>query len=614
MVYKSEEIRLLVLALFVTLLILLAQHPLLSAGKAGERASLEMVRTLEKNTAWNIKEELLDYFPSRQFIVNTRIDLYETTARRLGLPRLPDVLLSKRIGKARENAHSSDSLANEDHSAHSRSDIQQFFYSNAFRIRRIRITVLLDSSFSEIDRQFIFRVITLSAELNRRRGDKIALESLPFPAKPVAAPTPLKSPERELFYAELMGLEGNETLIYSGIFVVVMILSVLGFKRMKTRHILSTTPATMSQPISSAPAAIGIGDNAITPTDGTTLNPAIHKHKRNLIDSLFQYPEIVSAVLQHWIEKFNEEGLKNSIIFILSFSPRLLALLKNHLPQAFYARISCKMNKYSDVTESMLTTIYRKFDTDFRMFRLIAATDEGSDSIFETIQSMNEHQRFSLLKDMDDEQLAIVIAQLPPNQSAAFLKKLSQQRKNAIMAALSKPEKTSHEQYRLLLDTLVKQARQILNHAYISANGTESFVEILDEFDDSAQDEIIKFVDDSDSEFRGRMGNQFLKFNDIFRLPNEILTNILMKMDNELLATSFKDMPENELKAILELLPSKKSEKLLISMEMKHHIKPENIQNARRKLLQSARRLANQFTQETGRIVSPPDMKSVEVV
>ena len=166
--------------IFSTLIFIFTASIIFAQGETGERALAIIESSMEANLTWNLQNSLLLYYPETKFVVKANVELQQVKLKH-ELPKLPDVLLSKELknlpGLPYIPENLDDGQAAEANTTNLRDEVQ----TNRYDVRRIRLNGLVDRSLSENDMSFIRRYVTLIADLNPKRGDRVRIEAFTFP-------------------------------------------------------------------------------------------------------------------------------------------------------------------------------------------------------------------------------------------------------------------------------------------------------------------------------------------------------------------------------------------------------------------------------------------------
>ena len=177
--------------LFFTIILLfpcaLSTQPMLS-----NLSPEEVAQSMEENLTWNLQNELSNYYPNTKFVIKANIKLFKSlpSAPKTSLPSLPTALVTQQVKDLPGLPLIPDKLEEQKPTDEQKSVsqlINDFFKDSGYRISRISINTLVDSSFSRADITFIRRLITIKSALNTSRGDRVNIEVLKFPERFVSS-------------------------------------------------------------------------------------------------------------------------------------------------------------------------------------------------------------------------------------------------------------------------------------------------------------------------------------------------------------------------------------------------------------------------------------------
>lgn len=560
-----------------------------------EQSLAEIENSMEENLTWNLRNALALYFPETKFVIKANVELRKVVLRN-PLPVLPDALLNKELKNLPGLPYVPEKLGERRARTEKALSLYQQVQKNNYAIRRIRVNLLLDRSFSEDDRAFIQRYVSVAADINRGRGDQVRIESLSFPARAEFSAALGKSMSDSLQGLPLTAATTKKNVmdwlpLALAALLGVLLLAALYFGlRSISKKLNSGGQPTNAVEGSYAPGAAD--SEVINWSDVTRGNGSVElsRLKSETIDTIVGTPAVAAKVLQQWIDQKENAGAHDVAIVLGAASKPLLDLLAPYLDSDTVTQIQGRINK---LTESEIREkaepLLRKFDQDIRTLALKTRQHSEEEDALAFLNHMTDDQLQHLLKPLKSGVQAIVLAQLRPNRAAKILNKLAPDERKVILAAMGDIERIPVDVYQHLARQLATKAKEIEKMRYVRANGVDSLVKVLDYFDDETQAETISYLQTKNMDLANKVTQRFMTFNQLFDLPENRIREIALEVDRELFAKSLVKVSEDEVDKIVQALPDKLGELVQASLEANQDLTEHEVSRARRSLMRSIR-------------------------
>lgn len=560
----------------------------------------DIARSMEDNLTWNLQNELLNYYEDHSFVVRANIELYRTRVKPMvsELPELPTSLLSKSVKKlpglpaypeppqTKQQLPAPSTLSQ---------TIEQFFQESGYRIGKITVNIMVDSSFSQDDLKFTYKMASIKAGLRSSRGDRVNIERMNFPVKPKLAQ------QKKSAVPVAAGAETNPQTFWEKyessmlpLFIGLLALGLIYFALKK-----SLTPR--SQP-KVAPQERIVSDSSVKSPmqkkeeEKKAERENLEQQRSSVIDLLVGAPVASADVFRNWISFSEESGIERTAIVFKTISPQLLNIIEPHLKMEDSDKIRLVMEEQlPDVIEpSVQSKIFKQFEHDLKIQSLKSSQERKEKDIFGFLHQLTDHQILHLVKSMDHGLGSVIIAQLPAEQGASMLKRMDETTRTKILASISKLEKIPAHIYEQVAHKIAQKAQKVSQMKYITADSVETVVNLLEQFDETTQQEVFDYLKCSDLNFAERVRSRFIQFSDIVNLPGDELRDTLRYMDREVIATSLVDIDQSDIERIISVLPEKMAEMVRSSLEMKKNIPPSEVEQAKRTIVREVRNVTGE--------------------
>ncbi|MCH7674239.1 hypothetical protein IH879_04715 [candidate division KSB1 bacterium] len=575
---------------FSTLLIFIFTASIIFAqGELGERALTDIESSMEANLTWNLQNALLLYYPETKFVVKANVELQKVKLKR-ELPKLPDALLSKELKNLPGLPYIPENLGGSQAAEANTANLRDEVQANRYDVRRIRLNVLVDRSLSENDMSFIRRYVTLIADLNPKRGDRVRIEAFTFPVKANFMKDEEKTPELP-FQPEVEGantaIDWKPYAFAAGLAVLLLLFFLIGLrsvvKNLKQNSVVAVASKSEATPESENHKDFNLEGEKTSSRDLASL-------KSSLIDTIVGLPAASAKVFHRWIDNKGNEGVTDVAILLASVSKPLIELVAPYMGQEATESIQHQIAvlEETDLPEKS-PGLLKQFDEDMRTLALKTSKDAAENDELAFLNQMTDDQVQHLIKPLKVGIVAIVLVHLRANRAAKVLSKLEPDRRKAVLAAMGNIERIPSDVYQHLARQLAVRAGELKKMRYVRANGFDSLVKVMEHLDEDTQDEMINYLQTQDMNLAQKVSEKFMTFNQLFEMPEEKLAEIAVDFDREALAKSLVSVDEETVEKMINSLPEKLGELVRASLEANLDISEDEISKARRNLMRSVR-------------------------
>ena len=575
---------------FSTLLIFIFTSSIIFAqGKLGERTLTDIESSMEANLTWNLQNALLLYYPETKFVVKANVELQKVKLKR-ELPKLPDALLSKELKNLPGLPYIPENLDGTQAAEATPVNLRDEVQANRYDVRRMRLNVLVDRSLSENDMSFIRRYVTLIADLNPKRGDRVRIEAFTFPVKANFMKDEEKTPELP-FQPEVEGantaIDWKPYAFAAGLAVLLLLFFLIGLrsvaKNLKQNSVVAVASKSEATPESENHRDFNLEEEKTNSRDLASL-------KSSLIDTIVGLPAASAKVFHRWIDNKGNEGFTDVAILLASVSKPLIELVAPYLGQETTENIQHQIAvlEETDLPEKS-PGLLRQFDEDMRTLALKTSKDAAENDELAFLNQMTDDQVQHLIKPLKVGIVAIVLAHLRANRAAKVLSKIEPDRRKAVLAAIGNIERIPSDVYQHLARQLAVRAGELKKMRYVRANGFDSLVKVMEHLDEDTQDEMINYLHTQDVNLAQKVSETFMTFNQLFEMPEEKLAEMAVDFDREALAKSLVSVDEETVEKMINSLPEKLGELVRASLEANLDISEDEISKARRNLMRSVR-------------------------
>ncbi|MBF0432372.1 MAG: hypothetical protein HQK83_13890 [Fibrobacteria bacterium] len=532
------------------------------------------------------KDVLSKYYDERTFLVDAQATLVNVNGKRSqilddysikalpGLPILPDEL--------RSDAPASNSEAGS--------------YQPEFTIKNLAIEVLVDTSYNDKDLAFISKLISMAANLNEYRGDRLTIRKGVFPVKKNAGSNygidsaqPLSEKEelKEVmpsnpFQAYIDNLASLIPLMIICLFVLLivwLITKAISGKKGKDSEAYTSILQEINQLKNNlSPEA---------PKEASAEENELSDLKSYVLSSFIGNPKHSSQVIQNWIKEDNTKGLEASAGLIKTVDERLINVILPELSKELASRLVSSI-KNAGTIESPITLL-KEFQTGFKNETTFMADDSIYKDMFGFLQQLNEQQILHLIKEESEGITGMVLAQLKPDVAGTILQKIDKSKRIKILAGMGKIENIPLGVYQKLADKLSAKAIEVIKMKYVAADGIESVLELLDNLPMNVQEEYLNSLAETDLHLAEKIKASFVTMAEIPDLPDKFLGSVVRTMDQDTIIKTLVNAEDNLKTKVLGLLPERMQLMIQSGLETMTDVPADETDASEKKFLQVIR-------------------------
>jgi len=246
---------------------------------------------------------------------------------------------------------------------------------------------------------------------------------------------------------------------------------------------------------------------------------------------------------------------------------------------------------------------------------------ERAQKTVERVQASLDPKGFEVLREIDDEQLlsfikrehaqtvALILANLKPRQAARILSHLEPERQADIMGRVARMENVSPE--------MIRKVKESLNHLFSnwkrahseSAGGIEAVADLLNNLDRATEKRILAALESDDPELAGDVRALLFTFEDLIKLTDADLRQVLKEIDSSSLALALKAASEELKEKIFANISQRASEMLRDEIEFMGPVRLQAVQEAQNQVTEAVLQL-----DESGQITLARGGEGEEIV
>jgi flagellar motor switch protein FliG len=325
-------------------------------------------------------------------------------------------------------------------------------------------------------------------------------------------------------------------------------------------------------------------------------------------------------------------GRRKAAIVLAALGPELAANVISHLREGEVEALSAELLGLESVAQRTAESIMEELAQAARegsvaagadLAQLVLAKALGETRATELLERVNHNQErrpFEQLRHTPPERvaaflqneapqtIALVLASLDPGHAAQALARLPEQLRPDVALRIARMGEVAPEVVRQI-EELARQRLTAANQqeGFASADGVRALAEILGHSDRAVERAVLDYLKSSDEELAEDVRSRLFVFEDLVKLEDRALQQVLREADQKDLVLAVKGAPEEVKERIFANMSERGAEMLKEELEVLPPQRKSEIDAAQSRIVGVVRRL-----EEAGAIVVPRPEDSLE--
>lgn len=314
-------------------------------------------------------------------------------------------------------------------------------------------------------------------------------------------------------------------------------------------------------------------------------------------------------------------GPEKAAVFLLSLGEAEASQIFKKLTDKEIKQIAPVMAKFDKVAPEIADAISEEFvrrfenkdnlnvrgDNFFKSVVGSAFDKKDADKIFRSLEADEEGRPFQWSHDVDagllkeqisgehPQTIAMILAHLPPEKAAEVLSGMPDDKKGDIAIRIVKLGQVPLEIVKEVDRTLRNELSQIQS-SNTEIGGIDSVVDILNNLDRASEDIIMETIEEDHGEMATEIREKMFIFEDLTKLDDRGMREILKKVENQQLALAMKTASEEMKQKILGNLSQRAAEMLLEDLEVMGPVRLAEVEEAQQSIIRAAKELEAEGT------------------
>lgn len=505
-----------------------------------------------------------------------------------------------------------------------------------FQLTRLNIKVLVDTSYSDEDVDFVEEAASLIANADEFRGDIVSVSKKVFPrnsrafeqdVKKPTAPSPAQlidtttvveeepeeevqpeiipavpdtviqtvtaEPEKKMF----LGIDWNnpQHLLYVILGLGILFLAALLFALLRKPKKKETLPG-MYPPgyegmnIPNMPMQGGQKEPEAPKGPSAKELARFEENKTFIANNCISKPKIVANVVSKWIAEDEEQGVVKAVRSFVSVDDKLIQILRPHMDATTFEMLNYGLDNAESIPLEERIDEVENFRKSLTQYKAPTEAEGGGASLFDFVDQLTDQQLLHLMKDESDEMVSILLAQIAGERAGVILQKMDDEKRISILLKMGKINSIPISVYKKVASHFSNKALAVSDMKYVAADGIESILNTIETMPLSDQDAYVRSIAEQDLELAKKIRRFFIGFDDLPKVKNEFVQSALDEIPTETLILALRTAPAAVREKILKVRPKREQQLILSEVDNPSDASKADIEDAQKVVLYAVRR------------------------
>jgi len=509
-----------------------------------------------------------------------------------------------------------------------------------FQLTRLNIKVLVDTSYSDEDVDFVEEAASLIANADEFRGDIVSVSKKVFPRnsrafeqdiKKLTAPSPailldsnniqeqpsedteesivndispilpdtvfqtlVEEREQKLF----LGIDWNnpEHLLYIILALAILSIAALIYavsRKPKIKNDEDTIQnREQSKTILNRPQSITTEINEEQSYKGPTVKEMakFEGDKTFIANMCISKPKVISSMFSEWIANDEEQGTTKVVRSLISVDEKLINILKPYMSSNIYEIINYGIDNSGSLTLEERINETENFRSSITTYKTPKESEDKETSMFEFVDQLTDQQILHLMKDESNEMISILLAQVAGERAGIVLQKMDENKRISILLKMGKINNIPISVYKKVASHFSTKALAISDMKYVAADGVETILNTIETMPLSEQDAYVASIAEQDLELAKKIKKYFIGFDDLPKVKIELIKSALDEIPSETLILALRTAPAAVREKVLKSRTKRDQQLILSEIEMPSDATNSEVEDAQKTILYAVRR------------------------
>lgn len=309
-------------------------------------------------------------------------------------------------------------------------------------------------------------------------------------------------------------------------------------------------------------------------------------------------------------------GLKKAAMLMVALGPEISAEIFKHLSDNEIERMTLEIAGLNKLTPQMKAVVLEEFynlamakeyilaggiDYAREVLERALGTGKAMDVInrlstfldvapFDFARKTDPNQLLNFIRNEHPQTIALILSYLQSSQSSYILKNLNDPALQvSVTKRIATMDRTSPEVIKEVEKVLEKKLSMVLSPEYTEAGGISGVVEILNRVGRKTESEIMDKLSEEDPELAEEIKKRMFVFEDIVKISDRDLQQVLRQVESAQLATALKNMKDDVQQKVFNNMSKRAAEMLKEDMEYAGPVRLREIEEAQQHIVNTIR-------------------------
>lgn len=488
-------------------------------------------------------------------------------------------------------------------------------FDSRYKLSGLNVKVLVDTSYSQEDIEFIEEAAAMISNADLLRGDVVEVSEKVFPGIEREKPKSQQAlsgqtrqtdtlndqetdEEAESEPNMFLGIDWNDPrqLMYviAGLGVLLLgLLLFMAFRKPKEEEPQLShypyNPQLMSQ------VSEQNGEEKEKKAEDEVREVSrdkqqqFEKDKMYITNACVSDPGMVADLISEWIESDEDEGVVRAVRSIYSVDHKLMDVIENYLKDEHYNSIQFGLSNIDSIPINEKVEEVEKFKKSIQGIKKERKKEDSESNLFDFLEQLTDQQLMHLVKGESDEMTAILLAQVAGERSSYVLQKMEEQKRISVVLKMGKINNIPISIYKKVAAHFSSKALSVSDMKFVAADGVESILTTIDSMPVSEQEEFVSSIAKQDLSLAKKIRKFFVAFEDIPKMDDETLQVSLENLGTEELIPALFGAKEEVQQKILSVRPKREQQLITSELGNTKDLGKAEVEQARKVLLREIR-------------------------
>ena len=462
-------------------------------------------------------------------------------------------------------------------------------FDTKFAVNNIYASVMVSAFYMDEELEFVKKAVKLVVGYDEDRGDIVNVSSDFFPEK--------VNPEEQVENVSAIDFLPQKTffekflwyIIIAAVLLIFIFLFLLMIRKFKLNsHEMVDSANITYETLLSEIKKIGSGEKKKTPAEAEL--DVYNSLRFFVVDRVLRDLTQVTSLLKAWIGEDIQAGLKKIAMFVRAVDDNLLYALEKSFDEKNFQLLSWTMQNLEEIDLKEKVEILEKFKKDWQLLSASLAIEDKESNMFSFLQELTDQQILSLFRTEPPAVKAMVLAQLLPEKSKELLSKIKEVERTKILINMNKLDVIPFGIYKQVSERLSSKALIVQDMKYISSDGIETILNILEHVPIAEQKNYILTIAQTDLALAENILKFYVPFEDVLSINSAILMKVMQSLDRETIVNAMAGAPIEFIQAMVGFLPARMREMVISELQTGMERKTADVENARKVILKGIRK------------------------